>query len=228
MKSKWKLLSVSLATALLLAACGTEAGNENPAGETEEPASVVEETNTGTPAEETTPEEAEPAENTDDEATKQPTNENANEQADMLKDAVRTESDAQDYSISVLPGYSLTSEEPGRDSLMVDEDSAVFMRIETMTASDVSSEEFMKNTKELVSASTDGQTVNEITDPAKLPAGEGIQDAVAYSAKTDSVTVTSTVFERDGQMVRLTIYDSPDEKHFKNFLRMGETIQKKS
>ncbi|MFS0574434.1 hypothetical protein AB1K83_02235 [Sporosarcina sp. 179-K 3D1 HS] len=222
MKSKWKLLSVSLATALLLAACGTEAGNENPAGEKEEPAGVVEETNNGAPAEETVTDESEPAESGQETAE-----EPSDEQANGLTDAVRTESDEQDFAISVLPGYSLTSEEPGKDSLMVDDDSAIFMRIETMSASEVTVDEFLENTRELVSAATDVQTPEEVTDEVKLPQGDGIKDAVAYSAQTDSVTVTSTVFERDGQLIRLTVFDSPDEKHFENFLRMGETIQKK-
>jgi len=223
MKSKWKLLSVSLATAILLAACGTEAGNENPAEQQEEPTNAVEETTTGAPAEETEPEEAEPSDTEGQENAGEP----ADGQTDKLTDAVQTESDEQDYAMAVLPGYSLTSEEPGRDSLMVDEDSAIFMRIETMDVAEVEMDEFLENTKEVVSASTDGQPATEVTDEAKLPKGDGIEDAVAYSAQTDSVTVTSAVFERDGQLIRLTIYDSPDEKHFENFLRMGETIQKK-
>ena len=223
MKSKWKLLSVSLATAILLAACGTEAGNENPAEQQEEPTNAVEETTTGAPAENTEPEESGSTDTEGQENAEKP----ANGETDELTDAVPTESDEQNYSMAVLPGYSLTSEEPGRDSLMVDEDSSIFMRIETMDAAEVEMDEFLENTKEVVSASTDGQPAAEVTDEVKLPKGDGIEDAVAYSAQTDSVTVTSTVFERDGQLVRLTFYDSPDEKHFENFLRRGETIHKK-
>ena len=53
-----------------------------------------------------------------------------------MADAVLTESDAQQFAMEVLPGYTLTSEEPGRDSLYADENPAAFMRIETQPAED--------------------------------------------------------------------------------------------
>ena len=37
-----------------------------------------------------------------------------------MKDGCKLSSDEQNYSISVLPKYTLTSEEPGKDSLMAD------------------------------------------------------------------------------------------------------------
>ena len=43
MKSKWNLLLASIATALLLSACGTDAANEKPEEDTDSSTGVVEE-----------------------------------------------------------------------------------------------------------------------------------------------------------------------------------------
>src|SRR4051794_23927823 len=109
MKSKWKLLYAAIATALLLSACGTDNGNENPDGKRNGSTNPVEETDKGTGEEQDAPD----------------------KQDDGMKEATLTASDAQDFSIAVLPQYTLTSEEPGKDSLFSNADGSHFMRIET-------------------------------------------------------------------------------------------------
>jgi hypothetical protein len=201
MKIKWNLLLVAVATTLLLSACGTSPDADkdkadNTANGSADTVGKVEV----------------------DEATATDAREN------VMKGAKLTESDEQNYAISVLPDYTLTSEEPGKDSLMPIADESVFMRIETMSKKDVTYDYLLENMDAVLEASSDGGTPVEVTDEASIPAGEGIENAKARSVKADTATVTGIIFERGDMIVRLTIYDTTKEEHFESFLRMGETI----
>ncbi len=188
MKSKWKLLYATIATASLLAACGTDTGKENPNGNTNGSTGNVEET------------------------------------VDIMKDAKVTDSDEQDYSIAVLPHYNLTSEEPGKDSLFTDKDGAYFMRIETTVNEDGMYDYFAENMVAVLEAASGGSKPIELTDEASIPSGEGIENAKVLSVQTNNGPVTGIVFERGNMAIRLTVFDSPKEEYFANFLLMGETI----
>ena len=96
MKSRWSLLYAAIATTLLLTACGTSpsCGQGNTNGST----GVAEDVDKGTVTED-----------------KEPGTEVTDSQENIMKNAELTESDEQDYAISVLPDYTLTSEEPGKD-----------------------------------------------------------------------------------------------------------------
>jgi hypothetical protein len=212
MKSKWNLLLASIATALLLSACGTDAANEKPGEDTNSSSGVVEEVENDT---------------TDENETEDPAtdvDESANNEEDVLKDAVQTKSDAQDYSIAVLPNYTLTSEEPGRDSLLVDDNDAVFMRIETVKKEEGTYAYLEENMAAVLEASSGGVEPTEVTETASMPSGEGIENVKVLSVQAESGPVTGVIFERGEMVVRLTIFDSPKEEYFENFLRMGETI----
>ena len=56
---------------------------------------------------------------------------------------------------------------------------------------------------------------------------EGIENVKVLALKAETASVTGIIFERDNMVVRLTIYDSPKEEYFEQFLRMGETIVSK-
>lgn len=144
------------------------------------------------------------------------------------KEAELTDSDEQDYSVYVLPLYKLTSEEPGRDSLYFNDDTgSIFMRIETMVTEDGTYDYALENTLVLLEASGDSEAPKEITDIASLPSGENIKNAKGYIVNTETGPVSGFVFEKQGIVVKLTIFDSPESKHFEAFLRMAETIQGK-
>ena len=201
MNSRWKLIYAAIATTLLLTACGTspETGNGSANGSTNGVESV--DKGTGTENEGTETEVADESTSTDS-------------QVDILKDAQLKESDEQNYAISVLPDYTLTSEEPGKDSLMASGNEAVFMRIETVKKEDGTYDYLADNMIAVLEASSDGNTPTEVTDVKSIPAGEGIENAKVLSIKAETASITGIIFERDDMVVRLTIYDSSKRRAF--------------
>ncbi|MHA6258522.1 hypothetical protein ACXYMX_01295 [Sporosarcina sp. CAU 1771] len=141
------------------------------------------------------------------------------------KEAELTKSDEQDYSMYVLPTYELTSEEPGRDSLLFG-DGTVFMRIETMVAEEGTHAFALENIHATLEASSANGVIEEITDASLLPSNEEITHAKGFSLKLDTVTLSGLVFERDGIVVKLTIFDTPEREHYDAFLQMANTIMK--
>ena len=216
MKSKWNLLFASAAIALLLSACGTDQSNGTP-NDTTDDTPDVEEVENGSSVE------------NDGEDVKEPeTDVQKENEEDVLKDAVPTASDAQNYTISVLPNYTLTSEEPGKDSLLADDNETVFMRIETAPKEEGTYDYFSENLTAILEASSGGVAPTEVTDTTLIPSGEGIENAKVFSVQAESGPVTGIVFERDNMVVRLTIFDSSKEEHFNQFLKMSETIVEQS
>lgn len=220
-----------------LAACGTtETTDDNTAEAPDEAAEEVveEETVEDVPAEEAAEEavEEETAGETESEtgeATEQ-TDSGAEESADAPAeepaDAVEPEgtliqSDEQAYELYVLPGFELTSEEPGKDSLYMTEDSSVFMRIETFTPEELDfayAEDVMKQT--LQASSPDA----ELADKGALEGEEFINSSV-FEVPSAEGAVTGAVFEKEGIIVRLTIFDSTAANATADFIKMGQTVQ---
>lgn len=217
MKSKWNLLFASAAIALLLSACGTDQSNGAPNDTPDGATGNVEEVENGSSVENGGEDVEEPTTDVPEE-----------KEDDVLKDAVPTESDEQNYTISVLPNYTLTSEEPGKDSLLADDNETVFMRIETAPKEEGTYDYFSENLTAILEASSGGVAPTEVTDTALIPSGEGIENAKVFSVQAESGPVTGIVFERDNMVVRLTIFDSSKEEHFNEFLKMGETIVEQS
>lgn len=205
MKSRWSLLYAAIATTLLLTACGTSP--EKDPESTNGSAGVVENVDKGTGTE-----------------GKEPDTEVAEGQEDIMKDAELTESDEQSYAISVLPDYTLTSEEPGKDSLISANNEAVFMRIETVAKEDSTYDYLAENMIAVLEASGDGSAPIEVLNEKSIPTAEGIENAKVLAIKAETASITGIIFERDNMVVRLTIYDSPKEEYFEQFLRMAETI----
>lgn len=205
MKSRWSLLYAAIATTLLLTGCGTSPAKdqENTNGST----GGVENVDKGTVTE-----------------GKEPDTEVDDSQVDIMKDAKMIESDEQSYAISVLPDYSLTSEEPGKDSLLSANNEAVFMRIETAVKEDNTYDELANNMVAVLEASGDGSAAIEVLDEKSMPTAEGIENVKVLAIKAETASITGIIFERDNMIVRLTIYDSPKEEYFEQFLRMAETI----
>lgn len=205
MKSRWSLLYAAIATTLLLTACGTSTDKEP----------------------ESTNGSADVVENVDKEPVtegKEPDTEVDEVQEDIMKNADLMESDEQSYAISVLPDYSLSSEEPGKDSLISADNEAVFMRIETVAKEDGTYDYLAENMIAVLEASGDGSAPIEVLDEKSIPTAEGIENAKVLAIKAETASITGIIFERDNMVVKLTIYDSPKEEYFEQFLRMAETI----
>jgi len=213
MKSKWNLLYAAIATALLLTACGTDTRNENPDSGTNGTKAPVEETDKG----------AVDGQDPTDPVESETPNASANQPSDM-EEATLTDSDAQNYTIAVLPDYTLTSEEPGKDSLLSDVNGSQFMRIETVANEEGTYDYLVENMIAVLEATNEDSTPTEVTDETAIPTGDGIEHVKVLTTQTANGPVTGVVFERGDIIIRLTIFDSPTEEHFLNFLHMGETI----
>ncbi|MFC5602886.1 hypothetical protein [Sporosarcina koreensis] len=213
MKFNWKMVCTGFAAAILLTACGTDNAEQQEGSTPNEPGQVVDETN---------------GSSTDGTSTDTGTDtagEGAEDSAADMSDAVLTKSDAQSYAMEVLPGYTLTSEEPGRDSLYADDEPNAFMRIETQPAEDGSYDYLLDNMQDVLIAASNGEEPEELTDVYSDAADKGIENAKAFKVDTETGPVTGVVFEKDGMVVRLTLFDNADEKYKTDFLNMGQTIQ---
>ena len=224
MKKRWFSIYVLTAIILVLTACGTTKDNNDEAnGNAVNPEEEIEVNGTNKDQDEdSSGEDGSVGENDkdskDDEEIADVTTEFPNE-AELVK------SDEQDYSIYVLPNYSLTSEEPGKDSLYLDKDGSIFMRLETMLAEADTYDYLLENMLvSLGASSSDSTKPVKLEDP--LPSGDSIENAQTYSVTSDTGSVIGVIFERNGIIVRLTVFDSVENKYFNDFLRMGETINK--
>ena len=237
MKKRWLSIYAIMAMILVLSACseGNNTDNSNEDNNnTTDPVEVEENDNNDEVSLEDEEESSEEDSTTDGESTVEDGNSDettTNEDEivegtdNFLNEAKQVDSDEQNFSIHLLPNYTLTSEEPGRDSLYLDEDGTVFMRIETMIAEEGTYDYLHENMLTILAASGNESTEPvQLEDESSLPAGESIENAIAYTVNSETGPVTGMIFEREGMIVRLTIFDSPDAEHFNNFLSMGETV----
>lgn len=233
MRKNWQRLFATTATVWLLGACGngaeeSEKQADSPVVDEEvsqdEVDSIVEEKGQDQVAEsdkEDTTEAAAPA------SVPATAPESVTAATALDDDAQLTVSDEQGYAMLVLPAYSLTGEEPGKDSLLLKEDGSVFMRIETVPNDEETYSYLLENMEATIAASANGVQPDEVMERAKLPEGEEIEDVKGYTVRTDSGRVTGLLFKRGDLIVRLTIFDSPDEAYYNDFVKMGQTIELK-
>ena len=140
--------------------------------------------------------------------------------------ATLTDSDEQNYSIYKFDGFSLTGEEPNKDSLYLDDNPAVFMRVETISKDDASLEVIANNMFETIAAVSVNKEPVEL-EKDKLPQGEGISNPSGYQTTFELGTVSGYVYEQGNLIVRLTIFDQESVKLTDAFLKMGETVAAK-
>lgn len=233
------LISMLLIAMLILAACGNTSNekdgtndgnnsdnqeqNEHQVDGTEENDTEDEENNED---EENTEDNEQDANNAEEEDAGQEGNEE--DTTDLPEEPKQVDSDAQEFSMSVLPGYTLTSEEPGRDSLYLTEDGSIFMRIETAPFDQETYDFFKENTVDLLQATNANQEApDEITDANQLPQGEGIENTIGYTTETADGITSGIVFEKNDLLVRLTIFEPIEGNYFDEFLKMGQTITSK-
>lgn len=234
MKIKWSFLYAMMAITLLLSACGSTNSDKDEPEVDDGPIEQIEDTGEQDDVEEeneVVPEdETDQANQTDDTeedmiAEGSPNQTEPTDESDSSQEARIVNSDGQDFSINLLPAYKLTSEEPGRDILYPTADDAS-MRIETMLAEDGTYDYLAENMLVVLEASSNGEEAKQMTDEASLPAGDSITEVQAYTVTSETGPVTGIIFEREGLIVRLTIFDSANADYYQDFLTMGETITK--
>ena len=138
--------------------------------------------------------------------------------------ATLTESDEQNYSIYKLDGYSLTGEEPNKDSLCLDDNSAVFMRVETISKDEAAYDVIAENMSQSIAAVSIGSEPVKIDNKEKLPQGEGITNPIGFETTFELGTVSGYVFEQGNLIVRLTIFDQSSVNLTDALLKMGQTV----
>lgn len=214
-KNNLFLAAAVLTVGGLLAACGSSETEQEPNGaeETPEETDPVEET-TETPVETEEPEaEEEPAEEPEI-AEEEPSK--AETEGELAT------SDEQQYKLYVLPGFQLTPEEPGKDALLWEEDSAVFMRIETFNKEDIEFAQAEAAMKEALAASNPDAEITE----AAAPQGAKFLNSIAYEIPTPEGKVTGVVYEKEKLIVRLTVFDTTEVNATADFIDMGSTIER--
>lgn len=238
MKKNLFLAAIMLSTGALLAACGTaetteentnstageqtaeEPAAETPEAETEAPATEPEAETPEEPSEEPeAPEETDEAEAPEEEAAETTPEEPSQAEAE----GTLTPSDEQAYQVKVVRGYELTSEEPGKDSLFLSEDSSVFMRIETFANGELAFDQAVTAMKETIQASNPEAEITETEGPQ----GAAILKSAAYEIPSTEGKVTGIVFEKEDILVRLTLFDSTDATATEDFIDMAKTIEPK-
>lgn len=206
----------------LLAACGSSETEQQPDGaeETPQEKDPVEEP-AETPAETEEPEAEEPEAEAEEEPAEEP--EIVEEESSKAEtEGELTQSDEQQYEMYVLPGFQLTAEEPNKDALLWEEDSAVFMRIETFNKEDIEFALAEAAMKETLAASNPDAEIEE----AAAPQGAKFLNSVAYEIPTAEGKVTGVVYEKENLIVRLTVFDRTGVNATADFIDMGGTIER--
>jgi len=136
------------------------------------------------------------------------------------------ESENQNFKISLLPDFSLSAEEPGKDVILFDSNDRVFMRIETIAVTDSNYKDMLQATEEFMRASSNDGTTTEDANVAKL-APSTAKNASAFVNNSGEDKTTALLFETDELFVRLTVFDTKSLDLTDAFLKMGTTIDVK-
>lgn len=136
------------------------------------------------------------------------------------------ESDNQQFKIALLPEFTLSAEEPGKDVVLYSTNDNVYMRIETVAVADTSYEEMLQSTKAFMDAgSTLGTTL--VDEGIKQLAPANVKNVDAFRNDYENDSVVALLFETDTLFVKLTVFDSKDVDLTEAMLKMGATISAK-
>jgi len=142
---------------------------------------------------------------------------------DKTENATESKSVDQGYKMQQLPGFTLSPEEPGKDMLVSNENSEVFMRIETVDASQSSYDDAKTSMQDHMNAV--GAPVALSSE--ELAAFKDVKSVEGYVVDFDTEKVVGVVFEKDGLITKLTIHDNDELDLTDAMLKMASTISKK-
>lgn len=225
MNKKLFLAASVLALSGMMAACGSDDTSEGTIQDTA--TETVQKENETATSEETAPEESTEEENAEQESATEETAEDSAEPAKenpAVSEGELTVSDSQSYELYLLPGYEWTAEEPNKDVIYSTENDELFMRVETFKPEEVDFAFADESIQQTLKAS------NEDAELTELPAFEEpeFKNSALYEIPAENGKVTGIVFEKEGLIVKLTIFDLTDAGVTEQFINMGKTIAAKS
>lgn len=211
-------IMMSLFCLLLLAACGNDSSNEGDQDSNQSNEETIinnnKDANTDTYKDETNEQD-----HTDNSAqpSQKPLTYQLNGET-IEENAILTNSDNQGYSIYVLPSFTLTGEEPRKDTLYVNDADQNFMRIELLS-DDVNWEQYEQNIAvELEYYNSD------ITEPTD--ANLQMENASIFETSNGSEMATIYLIKDENQPMKLTMFTGVDQDYRSAFVEMAKTIVK--
>jgi len=229
-----KLFSVPalLLTAVLVVGCNTSDKTEDSDAQKNEPSNTSTEQqqpsskdNNVDDAQETPTSKETNKGNTDTETKKEQEVKYVQKGVDKTEKATESKSADQDYKVQQLPGFTLSQEEPGKDMLVSNDNAEVFMRIETIDASQSSYDEVKTSMQDYMNAVGDTSSLSS-EELAVFKDVKNIEGYVVHFVE-DKEKVIGVVFEKDGLITKLTIHDNDELDLTDAMLKMAATISKK-
>ncbi|MCY9546627.1 hypothetical protein [Lysinibacillus xylanilyticus] len=229
-----KLFSVPalLLTAVLVVGCNTSDKTEDSDAQKNEPSNTSTEQqqpsskdNNVDDAQETPKSNETNKDNTDTETKKEQEVKYVQKGVDKTEKATESKSADQEYKVQQLPGFTLSQEEPGKDMLVSNDNAEVFMRIETIDASQSSYDKVKTSMQDYMNAVGDTSSLSS----EELAAFKDVKNIEGYVVHfvEDKEKVIGVVFEKDGLITKLTIHDNDELDLTDAMLKMAATISKK-
>ncbi len=134
--------------------------------------------------------------------------------------ATLSEKSPQGYSMYVLPSYSFTGEEPGKDIVFDKEDGHNFMRIEVYPSSSTNLDDLKHSAEQQLKALN-----NQVDTISDEEAPQQWEKTVILKAEKDNDLVQTYLFKQKDHFVKLTMFTKIDDNRLKPFLQMASTIQ---
>lgn len=146
-------------------------------------------------------------------------------QNDVEKKATTTESQSVDqgYKINQLPGFTLSQEEPGKDIIVSNDDDDIFMRVETVTASETSYDLVKSSLQEYMNAV--GDTIPLSAE--ELAVFKDTKNVSGFVVDFDTEKVIGVVIEKNDLLIKLIIHDNDTQDLTAAMFAMAATITKK-
>ncbi|MGA3673488.1 hypothetical protein [Lysinibacillus agricola] len=229
MQKKFFSLSALLLTAVLVAGCTSDKTEESDAQKNEPSNTPTEQQQPATEDKAVDESQETPAsnetnkDNTDTSAKTEQEVKYKQKGEDKTEKATESKSVDQGYKMQQLPGFTLSPEEPGKDMLVSNENSEVFMRVETVDASQSSYDDAKTSMQDHMNAV--GAPVALSSE--ELAAFKDAKNVEGYVVDFDTEKVVGVVFEKDGLITKLTIHDNDELDLTDAMLKMASTISKK-
>jgi hypothetical protein len=137
----------------------------------------------------------------------------------VTEKATLSEKGPQGYTMYVLPAYSFTGEEPGKDILFDKKDGHNFMRIEVYPSS-INPNDLRHAAEQQLRALSDKiETISDEKTPKQW------EKPVILKVEKNPDIVKTYLFKQNDKYVKLTMFTKVDDNRLNSFLQMASTIQ---
>lgn len=127
------------------------------------------------------------------------------------------------YKIQLAEGFSLTSEEPGRDIVFYTADSNYSMRVEYYSSADNSYDSLLENVENTMIVSTNNNFEKLMVEQSSYDIHKGTQ-FISVDEASGFQTI-GTIFEKGDKIIVVTIFDGPENSLKDAFLQMAYSIE---